>query len=111
MKIELQNIFLKTFTEQNAIDYCLLNSINPLNVTELWLNGNLLTDVSGVKLFKNLIILTLYENYINNILFLKDLKNLEILIIGYNNIKDISSVKFLTNLEYLNIDNLQLESD
>ena len=110
-KIELQNIFLKTFTEQNAIDYCQINNINPEDITELYLNDNELTDISGVKPFKNLIILTLHKNYITDISCLKDLKNLNILSLSDNQITDISVLKDLNKLKQLNIDNLQLDSN
>ena len=85
----LGNLYLKTFTEQNALDYCLLNNINSDNITELYLHNNELTDLTGVKLFKNL-----KELYISN-----------------NEIKDISVIKYLKDLEYLDITNLKLESD
>ena len=88
-KIHLPNLELKTFTEQDALDYCSINNINSDNITELDLFNNELTDISGIKLFKNL-----KELYIN-----------------YNKIKDISVIKNLTGLEYLNITNLKLESD
>ena len=88
-EILLTSLELKTFTEQNASDYCQINNINPDNITVLDLFNNELTDISGIKLFKNL-----KELYIN-----------------YNKIKDISVIKNLTGLEYLNITNLKLESD
>ena len=88
-KIHLPNLELKTFTEQDVLDYCSINNINSDNRTELDLFNNELTDISGIKLFKNL-----KELYIN-----------------YNKIKDISVIKNLTGLEYLNITNLKLESD
>ena len=87
--INLTNLGLKTFTLQDALDYCQINNINPDNITELNLNNNKLTDISGIKLFKNLKYLYLWNNLI----------------------KDISSVQYLTELIYLNIINLELESD
>ena len=89
MKINLSDLKLKTFTEQDALDYCQINNINPDNITELYFQNNELTDISGVKLFKNL-------EYL-------DIKN--------NEIKDISVIKYLNNLKELNIRNLRLESD
>ena len=54
-KIELSNLYLKTFTEQDAVDYCFLNNINIDNIINLNLNNNKLTnDISGIKVFKNL---------------------------------------------------------
>ena len=72
-EIKLTSLELKTFTEQNASDYCQINNINPDNITVLDLFNNELTDISGIKLFKNL-----KELYIN-----------------YNKIKDISVIKNL----------------
>jgi len=53
-KIDLSYLQLKTFTEQNASDYCSINNINPDNIIKLSLFDNELTDISGVKIFKNL---------------------------------------------------------
>ena len=88
-KISLNNLELKTFTEQDALDYCQINNINSNDITVLDLYDNKLTDISGVKIFKNL----------------------KILWISGNNISDISVLKYLNRLEFLNIDNLRLESD
>ena len=88
-EIYLNNLKLKTFTEQNALDYCQLNNINPDNIEVLNFYVNQLTDISGIKLFKNLKYLYLWNNLI----------------------PDISSVQYLTELIYLNIINLELESD
>ena len=88
-EIYLNNLELKTFTEQDASDYCQINNINPDDIILLDLSDNELTDISGLKLFKNLEILYLWNNYIT----------------------DISVIKNLTNLEYLNISDLELESD
>ena len=52
--IYLTDLKLKTFTEQDVLDYSLLDNINPNNIDELYLNDNKLTDISGIKLFKNL---------------------------------------------------------
>ena len=87
--MNLSNLKLKTFTEQDVLDYCLLNNINPDKIIELWLSFNLLTDISGIKLFKNL-----KRLYMNN-----------------NKIKDISVIQYLKNLEILYIHNLKLKSD
>ena len=88
-EIYLNNLELKTFTEHDASDYCQINNINPDDIILLDLSDNELTDISGLKLFKNLEILYLWNNYIT----------------------DISVIKNLTNLEYLNISDLELESD
>jgi len=87
-KIKLNDLELKTFTEQDALDYCQLNNINHLDIIELILSYNELIDISGIKLFKNL----------------------KFLFIGYNKIIDISIIKYLTNIEILGIENLELNS-
>ena len=53
-EIQLNDLELKTFTEQDASNYCLLNNINSYNIIILDLKGNELTDISGIKFFKNL---------------------------------------------------------
>ena len=91
-----------------------------------------MTDISEIKLFKNLKELYLNYNKLTDILFVKYLIKLEYLNIGFNKIKDISVLKYLTelkelaiynndlrdisviqylNLEILDIENLELESD
>ena len=109
--IILENLELKIFTEQDALDYCQLNGINPEDITQLLLYDNELTDISGVKLFKNLKSLYLSNNKLIDIFDLKNLINLKVLSLGNNEIKDISVIKNLNNLEILYIQNLELESD
>ena len=89
MKLILTDLKLKTFTEQDALDYCQINDINPDNITVLDLFNNELTDTSNIK-------------YLNS---------LEYLHIGYNKIKDISVIQYLTKLRLLDIRSLELESD
>ena len=111
-KINLTSLELKTFTEQDALDYCQLNNINPLDINELDLSWNKLTDVSGIKLFKNLEELYLYNNNkIKNISILKNLIKLKILDISSNPIKNISVIQYLTELKILDIGYLELKSD
>ena len=132
-KINLKDLELKTFTEQDALDYCQINNINPNRTAYLDLGNNKLTDISDLKIFKNLQYLYLYNNkikdismikYLNNLKWLsldsneisdisvlKSLNNLENLYIGNTEIKDISVIKNLKKLELLDIDNLRLESD
>ena len=110
-KIRLGNLQLKTFTEQDAEDYCLLNNINPDNIIKLYLNFNKLTDISGIKLFKNTKELWLYENKLTDISVIQYLTNLEYLDISNNQIKNISVIKDLNNLKWLSINYLELESD
>ena len=132
-QLQLSNLKLKTFTEQDVLDYCKLNDINIDNITILYLDDNLLTDISGVILFKNLKELYLWNNRLKDISVLKDLINLEILSLNQNNIEnlsvlkklnklkelrigdnkitDISVIQCFTELKELNIKNLLLESD
>jgi len=112
-KIHLKNLDLKTFTKQDAIDYCILNNINIEDIISLDLSSNnRLTDISGIKIFENLQYLDLGINKFKDISVIKYLNNLKILNISYNNeIKDISVLKYLINLEDLNISRLELESD
>ena len=70
--INLNNLKLKTFTEQDAEDYCLLNNLIPENIIELDLSVNELTDISGIKIFKNLKELLLYHNKITDISVIND---------------------------------------
>ena len=102
-EIFLSKLQLKTFTEQDASDYCQLNSINPENITELNLFNNQLTDILGIKLFKNIKHLYIHNNKISNMLVIKDLKLLQSLNIGHNPVTDILILKHLNNLKYLNI--------
>ena len=110
-RIDLSNLRLKTFTEQDVYDYCQINNINPNNIIELDLSVNELTDISGIKIFKNLKELWLYHNKITDISVIKDLNNIKILHLNNNGIKDISVIQYLNKLKELNINNLKLESD
>ena len=109
--ISLNNLELKTFTEQDVLDYCSINNINPNSITVLDLSFNQLTDISGIRLFKNLKDLYISYNNITNILNLKYLNKLEYLFLNNNQITDISVFQYLNKLEYLNIGNLELYSD
>jgi len=110
-EIHLSHLKLQTFTEQDAKDYCLLNNINPYSIKELYLVANKLTDISGSRIFKNLLFLSFYSNRLKDISVLKHLKNLNILILRDNKIKDISVIQNFKDLKTLSIDNLELESD
>ena len=100
-KLQLNNLKLKTFTEQDALDYCLLNNINPNNIIELYLQDNKLTDISGIKIFKNLEILFLSNNRIKDISIIQYLNNLKTLWIDGNKIKDILILRNLNNFKEL----------
>ena len=109
--LNLNDLELKTFTEQDILDYCSINNIDSDNITALNLSGNKLTDISGIRLFKNLKHLYLAENKLENISVLKYLYNLKELVISDNPLKNISIIKDLKNIKYLSIQNLELESD
>ena len=87
--LHLSNLQLKTFIEQDVLDYCLLNNLISEEILILFLTSNSLTDISGIRLFKNL----------------------ERLDLQYNQIKDISALKDLIKLEILDIRGLGLKSD
>jgi len=108
-KIELGNLQLKVFTEQDALDYCQINDINFNNIINLNLNCNSLTDISGVKLFKNIKYLNIGDNKLTDIFIIKNLKNLKLLNINENKIKDISVIKYLTELEFLGLGNNEIK--
>ena len=99
--INLTNLELKVFTEQNASDYCQINNINQSHIFRLDLGYNRLTDISGIKLFKNLQILSLEKNSLTDISILKDLNNIKILYLGDNKIKDISVIQYLNEIKIL----------
>ena len=82
--IILKGLELKTFTKQDALDYCSINNINPLEVNLLKFVNNELTDISGIKLFKNLKKLQLYNNMLKDISVVSNLINLEYLDINQN---------------------------
>jgi len=109
--IKLNKLQLKTFTEQDALDYCQINNLNPLEVIYLNLQDNELTDISGIKLFKNLKSLYLSNNKLTDISVLKNLKQLIILNLSKNEIKNISVVQYLKNLEILTLGWLKLKSN
>jgi len=103
-EIILSFLELKTFTEQDAFDYCQINNINPENITELYLRDNELTDISGIKLFKNLRELYLWENKLTDISVIQYLTKLKLLDINYLKLESdqIQYIKSLKNLKYLN---------
>ena len=109
-KIELNNLGIQKLTEQDSFDYCSINNINPENITKLYLNNNNLTDISGIKLFKNLINLYIDSSRLENISVLKYLINLKELYLSNNNIKDISILKYLSELEILNISSNEIRN-
>ena len=109
--LDLINLNLKTLTKQDILDYCSINNLNLNDIIKLYLNDNKLTDITGIKLFKNLISLNLENNELTDISVLKDLNKLKTLSIGKNKITDISAVQYLNKLKILSISNLELPSD
>ena len=110
-EIILNDLELKTFTEQDIQDYCLLNDINPDNIIVLNLNYNKLTDISGIRLFKNLKNLYLNNNQIKDISAVKNMGSIFSLDISDNLISEISVLSNLNYLKNLKIINLKLELD
>ena len=109
--ISLDNLELKTFTEQNVLDYCQINNINQDNIIILNLYNNELTDISNIKYLNKLETLNISFNKIEDISVIKDLNSLKILHIGDNKIEDISVIQYLIELNSLNINYLKLKSD
>ena len=106
-QIKLKFLELKTFTEQNALDYCQINNINQDNITILYLYHNKLTNISGIRLFKNTESLYLFGNKLTDISVIKDLNNLKWLSINYlelesDQIKYINKCKNLETLICIN---------
>ena len=106
--INLNELKLKTFTEQNVLDYCQLNSINPNNIKTLLLSSNELTNISGIKLFKNLQNLYLIKNKLTDISVLNNLIKLKELYLNNNKLKDIKNLYNLTELKILDISSNKL---
>ena len=99
-EIDLSNLKLKTFTEQDALDCCKINNINADDINQLNLNNNKLTDISGIRLFKNLKYLHLYNNQIKNISVIQNFKNLGVLEI-VNLELDSDQIKYIQSLKNL----------
>ena len=57
INLDLSNLKLKIFSEQDASDYCQLNNIDSDSIIELNLYCNNLTDISYLKILKNCIYL------------------------------------------------------
>ena len=99
-EIDLSNLKLKTSTEQDALDCCKINNINADDIIQLNLNNNKLTDISGIRLFKNLKYLHLYNNQIKNISVIQNFKNLGVLEI-VNLELDSDQIKYIQSLKNL----------
>jgi internalin A len=72
-----------------------------LNLTELHLNENQITDINPLSALTNLTLLDLCHNQITDITGLSALTNLTELCLQYNQITDITSLSALTNLTEL----------
>lgn len=102
-KLDLSNLKL---TDEELESLILNNrNINFNKIIELNLSGNIITDISGIGIFKNLKILSLRSNVrLKDINVLKNLNKLEDLDMqNISNTVDLSVFKYLTNLKTLNI--------
>jgi internalin A len=85
-----------------------ITDINPLsaltNLTELSLGHNQITDITGLSALTNLTSLGLGDNQITDITSLSALTNLTFLGLGDNQITDITSLSALTNLTELSLE-------
>lgn len=81
----------------NISDISILSELT--NLEELSLGGNNISDISSLSGLTNLEKLYLDENNINDISVLSGLTNLKYLSLSSNNISDISSLSGLTNLK------------
>ncbi len=79
-----------------------------VNVTELWLHDNQISDISPLSGLRKLMVLDLYSNEISDISPLVELMNLTELGVGKNDISDISLFARLTNLRGLGLNNNQI---
>ena len=77
---------------------------NFINLTDLNLGSNNISDISALSGLTNLTFLNLSSNNISDISALTGLTNLTRLNLGSNNISDISVLSGLTNLTYLCLD-------
>ena len=74
-----------------------------INVTSLDLARNIITDLSAISGLTNLTRLYLYDNSISNISAISELVNLTGLDMSLNNITDISAISGLTGLIWLDL--------
>jgi internalin A len=79
-----------------------------LNLTELHLNKNQITDITGLSALTNLTELNLGSNQITDITSLSGLTNLTELSLEYNQITDITSLSALPNLTSLGLGDNQI---
>ncbi|GAA0731765.1 cell wall-binding repeat-containing protein [Clostridium oceanicum] len=74
------------------------------NLTTLYLESNLIEDISPLKRLTSLKKLNLQHNNISNIDCLKNLKSLSSLDLGDNSISNIDPLKYLTNINFLGLE-------
>ncbi|MCL2108747.1 MAG: leucine-rich repeat domain-containing protein, partial [Oscillospiraceae bacterium] len=110
----LEEVVLVELPAQNITDEQLAELIAsgeiPQNVTNLYLWGNQISDVTPISNLTNLRNLTLGENQITDISPLSELTNLTLLGLNKNPISDISPLGHLTNLTKLGLDDVQLDN-
>jgi Leucine-rich repeat (LRR) protein len=76
-----------------GLEYC-------INLQNLYLHGNQISDIAAVSGLTNLQFLILYSNKIIDITAVAGLTNLNNLLLSSNQIRDITAVAGLTNLQY-----------
>jgi len=90
------------FLQENLIsDISILSGL--VNLTRLYLHYNQISDISAVESLTDLTSLLLYANNISNISYLSSLTNLTLLGLGGNNISSVTHLSGLTNLTYLTL--------
>ncbi len=75
-----------------------------INVTDLWLDGFDISDLSGLEVFSDLTYLSLHDNNLSDVTPISSLTQLEILDLSHNHISDISVLSQLTNINTLYIE-------
>ena len=74
-----------------------------VNLTELWLSGNSISNVDVFSGLTNLVVLDIENNNISDISALSGLTKLAVLGLGENQISDISALSNMTDLLYLGL--------
>lgn len=82
-----------------------MNQSDINDVTELYLGGREISDITGIESFKNLTYLYLSTNQISNLAPLSELTNLVELYLGENHISNLTPLSKLTNLTTLKLGN------
>ena len=79
-----------------------------VNLKELELRGNGLTDVKSLEDLTKLEILFLTSNKLTNVSYIGNLKNLKVLALENNELTDVKGLEKLTKLEWLYLENNNL---